>query len=107
MMQLITTKMNPTTDVDKYLAKKFEGKLFVDVSLMKIFGNSFSINKDYYTVKDGKVCMVNDGKEYFTGDTLLNLSTDCKQIGIYHPNKIYKRVIKTYTYSEFKKLHKI
>lgn len=94
-------------EVEAYLAKKYEGKLFVNICLINILGNSYCINKDYYTVKNGKVCMVNDGKEYFTGDTLLNISTDCKQIGIYHPEKIYKRVMKDYTYSEFKKLHKL
>jgi len=94
-------------EVNDYLAKKYEGKLFVDISLLKIMGSSYSINKDFYTVKEGKVCMVNDGKEYFTGDTLLNISTDCKQIGIYDPNKIYKRIIKDYTYAEFKKLHRL
>jgi hypothetical protein len=94
-------------EVEAMLAKKFEGKLFVDICLLKVFGNSFTINKDFYTVKDGKACMVNDGKEYFTGDTMLNIATDCKRIGIYDPKKVYKRVMREYTYAEFTKLHKL
>jgi hypothetical protein len=89
-----------------FLIKKYEGKLFVDISMLK-FGKSIMINKDFYTVKGDKVCMVNDGKEQFTDDKLMNIEIDCIQIGIYHPEKIYKRVMKDYTYSEFKKLHKL
>ena len=93
--------------VNQYLAKKYEGKLFVCIDLLKSFGNSYTINKDYYTVKNGIVYMVNDGKEFATGDKLLSIQTNCKQIGIYYPNKIYKRIMKTYTYSEFKKLNRL
>lgn len=102
----MTTTTLRDKEVEDYLAKKFEGKLFVDISMLK-FGKTFSINKDFYTVKNGRVCMVNDGREDFTGDTLINLTIDCRQIGIYHPEKIYKRIIKDYTYAEFKKLHKL
>jgi hypothetical protein len=102
----MTSSIKLSSEEEAYFAKKYEGKLFVDISMFK-FGNSFTINKDFYTVIGGKVCMVNDGKQQFTGDTMFDLSKDCKQIGIYHPEKIYKRVIKEYTYSEFKKLHKL
>ncbi len=62
--------------------------------------------KDFYTVKEGKVLMVNDGLEQATGDTLIDLVSQCKRIGIYNPNKKYKRLIKDYSYSELNKLHK-
>ena len=98
---------NSSPEVEEMLSKKFEGKLFVDISLCKIFGKSYSIIKDFYTVINGKVCCVNDGHQHFTDDTLLNVSKDCKQIGIYDPTKVYKRIIKDYNYSQFKKLHKL
>ena len=93
--------------VEKFLAEKFEGKLFVDICLMKIFGNSYTINKDYYTVLHGIVYMVNDGTMQKSGDSLLSLKTNCKMIGKFDSTKLYKRVQREYTYAEFKKIHRL
>lgn len=97
-------------DYDKqihdYLVSELEGKLFVDIELYKAFGDDYSIHKDYYTCKDGKVCCVNNGVECFTNDKLIELRM-IKQIGLYDPKETYKRVIKRYSYDEFLALHDI
>jgi len=91
-----------------FAAKKMEGKLFTHIALFQIGDKSRSIivNKDYYTVRNGEVFMVNSGEMQPTGDTLLSIVTDCHCVGKYHPEKTYKRKRKEYTYSEFCKLNK-
>ena len=42
-------------EIERHLANKFEGRVFVEIHLAKINGNEFRINKDFYTVKKGKV----------------------------------------------------
>lgn len=88
------------------LKKKYEGKLFVHIYLLH-YSKTFVVNKDYYTVKDGLVYILEKGKLTPSKDTLFDLSLDCIMVGKYNPNKTYKRKIKEYSYSEFKKLHKI
>lgn len=90
-------------ELNEHLAKEMEGKLFVHLGVLKNF-NSFMVNKDFYTCLNGVVLMVNDGKVQNTGDTPFTLHTDCIKVGKYNPNKVYKRKIKEYTYTEFKKL---
>lgn len=95
-------------EVEQNLAKKYEGKLFVHLWVSCSFGNKFYVHKDYYTVVNGVVHAIeNDGRLFPSGDKCFSLYQDCNQIGKYDPKKKYKRVFKTYSYSEFKKLHKL
>ena len=93
-------------ELNNHFAEKFEGGLFINICLLQ-YGGEITVNKDYYTVKNGLVFMVNDGKEQFSHDSLLSIETDCMRVGKYNPEKIYKRKMKTYTRQEFCKLHKI
>ena len=43
------------------LAQKLEGGLFVEIGMFSFSGNSFTFTKDFYTVKNGLVYIVNDG----------------------------------------------
>ncbi len=93
-------------EIEEFLAKEFEDKLFVEISVSKFLGEHFTLSLDYYTCRNGKVFSLED-KEYQTTDTMFNVKKDCKEIGIYDPTKIYKRVIKHYTFDEFKNIHGI
>lgn len=96
-----------TTDaIEKHLATEFEGKLFVDIGLLKI-GNTYTISKFYYTVECGRCYLIEGKMLHPTGDTMLSVKTDCKMVGKYNPNKYYNRSMRDYSYSEFKKLHKL
>jgi len=88
--------------VEKYMADKFDGKLFVHISLIKI-GRQYSVDKDWYTVLNGIVYCIEGTKLTPSGDKLISMESECKRVGVYNPNKTYKRVIKYYTYSQLKK----
>jgi hypothetical protein len=90
--------------IEKDLKPKLEGGLFVEISMSDIFGDSFHFRKDWYTVIDGIVYEVGDGRKYSTGDTLFNVYSDCKRVGKYNEKIIHKTLTKTYKYSELKKL---
>jgi hypothetical protein len=86
------------------ISKQKEGKLFEHISLLSYYDNSFTLCADYYTVKDGLVLLVNDGKEQYSGDTIETLVVDCIEIGQYDPNRVYPMKRKHYTHKEIKKL---
>jgi len=99
--------MTPMQELDKnthdFLAKKLNGKAFVYVGMIMI-GKEFSVEKSYYTVKDGIVYSIEkDGELYQSKDTLLSVECECFCIGKYSQAKKYQRVIKSFTYSELKK----
>lgn len=93
--------------VEQLLAKEYEGKLFTCISVHAVFGKTFLCSKRWYAVISGKVYDVSDGKKKATGDTMLNVKSDCNRVGIYNSEKIYKATNKSYSYSEFKKLLKL
>lgn len=88
------------------LANELEGDLFVEIFL-SCFQGQFSIHKNHYTIKDGLVYMVNDGRFDSTQDSVLDVHSRCKKLGKYDSSKKYKRIIKDYTYADLKKLHKL
>jgi hypothetical protein len=92
--------------IEEYLAKEYEGKLFVNIFLLPCFG-SYTVRKDYYTVLNGLVYSTHEGELHASGDTMLSLQTDCKKIGKYNPDKKYKTTTRNYSYSEIKKLFKL
>lgn len=93
-------------EIEQFLNKRCEGKLFIHIYLV-YFSKTYSVIKDFYTVKNGKVYVLENEKETLSKDTLFDLTKDCVMVGKYNPNRKYKRIIKEYTYSEFKKLHKL
>jgi predicted RNase H-like nuclease (RuvC/YqgF family) len=96
-------------EISAYLAqsKELEGGLFVDISIQSIEGKTFCVRKDWYTVENGIVYEVGDGRKYATGDSLWNVKKSCKRVGKYKPDEIHKFVTKHYSYAEFKGLLKI
>ena len=97
-------KLELSDDKDKAAAaKKLEGKLFVYIYLSQFFA-TYACYKEWYTVQDGILYACSNGKFVATDDTLLAVLNECKQVGIYHKDKVYKSTSKEYTYREFKKL---
>ncbi|MEM7087915.1 MAG: hypothetical protein AAF489_17165 [Bacteroidota bacterium] len=95
-------------ELEALLSKRYEGKLFAHIWLHTYQGSTYWVNKDYYTVKEGKVCFIEkDGQLRHSDDTMLQLSTQCKLVGKYDPTKNYQRKHKEFTYAEIKKLFKI
>jgi hypothetical protein len=89
-------------DVYKFLAKEFEGGLFVNVYISGgDFLGELSVVKDYYTCLDGEVYLLEDGRKNKSNDDLMHLRTQCFRVGDYDPKQRYKRVIK---YMSFKEL---
>lgn len=90
--------------VEEYLAEKYEGRLFAHVWVRPNIGaREFWCMKDYYTVKNGKVCLIEGDKLTESGDPLNNLSVHCRRIGMYEPGKTYERKSETLSYSELQK----
>jgi len=95
---------------DKYLSDELkksgelEGGLFAEISL-RYCGRDYVARRDLYTVKDGEVYTINkDGSLFATGDSLWNLKRDCHKIGKFNPEANNQFKIKTFSYSEIKKL---
>lgn len=93
-------------EVEEMLAKKLEGKVLVHIYMLQ-YGKTISIIKDHYTVQKGIIYIVENKKLTPSKDTFFDLDKECVVVGIYNSSKTYKRIIKNYTYSEFKKLHKL
>lgn len=92
--------------MEESFAIESEGKLFVNIYLLKT-DEKYTVTKDYYTVKNGNVFLVNDGEEEFTEDTLFSLKHRCKMIGKYEPKNVYKKVVRNFSYPELKNLLKL
>ncbi len=89
--------------IEERLAKEFEGKLFVEITVI-FFSNTYNCHKQYYTVLQGKVYQIDGQKLQESGESLLELQVQCKKVGIYKKDKAYNSVKKEYSYSQFKKL---
>lgn len=95
-------------EIEKHLAKEFEGGLFAEIAITNIGGRTFIARRDLYTIIDGVCYEVGSGKLFATGDSMLSIKTSCYRIGKYDPNKKYQfTVSKSYSYSEMKKLFKL
>ena len=90
--------------IEAYLSEQFEGKLFVDINLLKI-GNEYTVSKYYYTVLDGHCYLIEGKILHPTSDKMIIIKTDCKMVGTYDREKSYKRTSRSYTYAQFKKMH--
>ncbi len=97
--------------IEKSLESKCEGRLFVYIWMhtLSLSGKKYLIAKEYYTVINGVVYIIEgDGSKLTpSGDSLFEITTECRRVGVYNPSKKYKQVNKVYTYSEFKKLLKL
>lgn len=94
-------------EVNDFLTKKLEGKVFVHIYMLKI-GRNYSFTKQYYTVKEGEVYIIEkDGTLYPSKDTLFSVEYECTPVGVYDSKKKYERVIKDYSYSEVKNILKL
>lgn len=92
--------------IEKELAPKMEGHLYEHIYITTI-GDQYLVCKDFYTVHDGLVYMVNDGRKQATGDTLENTNNECVCIGKYDSKAIYQRKLLYYDKEEIKKLLKL
>jgi hypothetical protein len=94
-------------EIEKYLAKEMEGRLYVHHYIKHVFGEIWA-SSDYYAVLDGVVYRINnDGGLEKSGDTLFNTQNECKHIGNYKSNDLehvsHWKVVK---YSAVKKFFK-
>lgn len=101
-MALINNQ-HEANEIKNALARDLEGKLFATIEVSKSFGTHYNISKDHYTVIDGIVYSVDDGRKRATDDDIFNLKAECRQIGIYDPKKKYVRTVKEYTYGQLLK----
>ena len=92
--------------IEEALAPQMEGKLYENIWVTMI-GDQYTVCKDFYTVDNGEVYIVNDGSKQPTEDSLEDTSNQCILIGDYDSNKIYSRKIIYYSRLEFKKLLKL
>lgn len=77
-----------------------DGGLFVESWICHI-GNKFTIQLDYYTVINGRVCAITtDGRLLATKDSLFQLVNDCVRIGEFDKEKMPVGESKEFTYEE-------
>lgn len=79
-----------TNEYEKHLTKEMEGVLFEHVYVLKIFDKYWACT-DYYTVKKGRVYLVNNGSFQPSGDTLERLKNDCHRKSNYDSSTEYKQ----------------
>ena len=84
--------LSAQVEVEQFLAKKFEGKVFVDYFVSSNGdGVSKTFHMDYYTVKNGEIFIIErDGSLYATDDTFISLS-QTKELGDYSETEQYER----------------
>jgi len=93
-------------EINDHLAIKFEGKVFESIDLKFSFG-SYTASRNYYTVKDGVVCAIEQGKLNPSGDSCFQLQLDCKMLGKYNPAKKYERKNVCFEHTDIKKILKL
>lgn len=95
------------TQIENALSKELEGKVFEHVYVTNS-GDTFFCGKDFYTVKGGQVYLIGkDGVLQPSGDTLLSIKSECRYIGNYSPDKLYKGTRNSMKQSEIKKALKL
>lgn len=94
--------MIPYKEYEKHLAKEMEGGLFIHTYVLKILDKYWACT-DYYTVKNGKVYLVNNKTFQASGDTLEKLNNDCYRIGRYDPGAAYKQLRNEFTHAQLLK----
>lgn len=90
--------------IEVYIAKELEGGLFVEFSITSIFAQSWSLAKHFYTVENGIVYEVGNGRHGATGDTALSIKASCYRLGDYDPSKTYEIKIREFTFEEMNAL---
>jgi hypothetical protein len=86
------------------ISKECEGMLFVDISLSGGSCGYWFAHKDYYTVKNGKVYIIEGNQLTDSKDSLEDLYTQCLKVGKYFEGKTYKRSVREFRYKDLKKL---
>ena len=98
--------LHPTVDreIERHLAQKYEGKVLVSVYMIHM-GGQWSIMRDYYHVKEGKIWLLSQYREpELMDDTFLQLSCDCMVVGKFNPKYKYKSSVRNYNYKQIKRL---
>jgi hypothetical protein len=93
-------------DIEKSLRPQMEGGVYEHVWFTNM-EDTFFCAKDYYTVKNGVVLLINDGVEQKSGDTLLDLKSSTRFVGRYSSDKVYKGKRATMKQSQIKKALKL
>ena len=97
--------MNRLEEINRLELKRLEGVLFAHIYLWNAFGNSYTACRDLYTVKDGRVYIVEGRKLTQVEMPAFEITALFRRIGRYNPAKDYKSTLsRSYTYSEIKKL---
>jgi hypothetical protein len=90
-------------EVERYLAKELEGGLFVEIFLIA-FGDTYSAQRIYYTVENGRVFELSERGKSPSGDTMISVKASCRRVGLYDSLRTYPRQIKDFNYADIQKV---
>lgn len=87
---------------------ELEGVLFAHLYMFNSFGNLYTMYRDLYTIKEGKVYIIEGKKLTKVNMNYFQVTTQFRRIGIYDLSKPYKSTSsKEYSYSDVKKIFKL
>lgn len=81
------------SELNKKAAEIAEGKLYINRFFTSMDSETFFLHEEYYTVKNGEVCRIFNGKLESTGDSAVELIGTSKCIGIVNENNLPKSVV--------------
>lgn len=96
-------------NLETELAVKNNNKVFKHIYFIpNSICNEFSYHEEYYLVRDGKVYLIQEphlagGQFYPTGDSIIETCTRGIPCGKFSELKKYKRIVKFFKVSDFKK----
>jgi hypothetical protein len=64
----------------------------------------WTIQKHFYTVENGVVYEVGNGRHGATGDELISVHSRCHRLGDYDPSQTYELKMRNYTFKEIDRL---
>ena len=100
-------------ELEKILAKENDKKVFKHVYFLPMMVcDKFSYHEEYYVVKDGLICLIQESERgksgflYPTNDTLVETCGRGISCGKFDENKKYPKIVKFFDLKDFKKVMK-
>jgi hypothetical protein len=100
-------------NLENFLAQENDGKVFKHIYFLQMMTcDKFSYHEEYYTIKDGKVFLIQESQRgkpdflYPSKDTLAETCGRGIPSGKFDENKKYPRVVKFFDVKDFKKAMK-
>jgi len=93
-------------EIHNMLSPKMEGGLFEVVTIMFVCGE-FWARKDFYTVQNGAVFIIEAKGLAASGDSLLELDKESQRVGKYDKGKTYPSVSRAFSFEEMKEILKL